>query len=286
MDYLNADFPVDLNGLSEAQLRREVELRRSVHMLRTNAANCVRGLVTFEPVEMLLPETIGLYFNEMMNAAKSRPRELARVLLLEQAIISKHLISHLAVEAIESGSTEVTSAYATSIARLQAEFRRNVKSLAEMPVIESRQEVGSELLTEADMLAKVVELSAETSPGTGLSEDQENVASSELSSKQPSGRTERTAETQEPSPGRSRPAEPTTTPRNHGYGPPTASGVSLTEPAVAQGHRPVHASRKVTGRPKRTSRQDRVEAGDQAIALIREAAARKYAEVADRFAQS
>lgn len=284
LDYLNADFPVDVDSLSEAQLRHEIELRRSVHMLRTNAANCLRGLITFEPVEMLLPETIGQYFNDMLHAATTHPQELARQLLLEQSIIAKHLISHLAVEAAQSGSVEVTSAYTASIARLQAELRRNVKALNELPGIKERQAEKAERLTEAQLLAAV---GSSTHPITDPepSEHAKNDLRSEQGSNDRKVATS-ASENAEPSQDRSGQTQPYSSQGTVGIRPSKAQRGSFTEPAVAQGHRPADAGRKGQGSPERPTRQDNVEAEDPAIALIREAAARRYAEVADQFARS
>ncbi len=279
MDYLNVHMPEGLEALGEDELRREMEFRRSVHMLRANAANAMRGLVTFEPAQVLQPKTIPTYFNEMLEEACTNPVELARRVLLEQVLIGKHLVSHLALEAAQCTTVEASAAYSAAVAKLQGELRRNVKCLAEVPAAESLSEKGRSILVESEMIERYGEKPSRPKEEPTQPETQENARDSEQGSKQAGRQYLAAAESPQSAPGRSGPTQPYASQGSYRGGAHEAPGLGFTAQAMDKIFGPANAPRQAPGRKKRPSRKNDVKTENRPRSETPEETARRHAEI-------
>lgn len=272
-------MPDGLEALGEDELRREMEFRRSVHMLRANAANAMRGLVTFEPAQVLQPQTIPTYFNEMLEEASTNPMELARRVLLEQVLIGKHLVSHLALEAAQSTTVEASAAFSAAVAKLQGELRRNVKCLAEVPAAESLPEKARNILEEFEMFERYGEKPSRPKEEASPPETQENARGSEQGSKQAGRQFASSSESPESSPGRSGPTQPYASQGHYRGGPQEAPGLSFAAQAMDKIFGPQNDRGQAPGRKKRASRKIDLDKENRPRSETPEETARRHAAI-------
>ena len=283
MDYVNVHMPDGISDLSEEELRHEIDLRRGVHMLRSNAANALRGLITFEPQKQLQPLTIPTYFNEMRDEACRNPVELARLILLEQVLIGKHLVSCMAFEAGQSDTYEACSAYSTAVAKLQAELRRNVKCLAEIPPVEAIPEQDRNFLVESEMLDQFGEKQPGTKEVENSVESQKNARVTEQGSKLAGQKSPAATESTQSSPGRSRPTQPYASQGPFRGGPQEASGISFAAQAMDEIFGPQNGRGQTPGSKKRPSRKKDVKTENRPRAETPEETARRHAAITQLF---
>ncbi|MBI1325716.1 hypothetical protein GC170_21335 [bacterium] len=250
-------------GISAEQLHNAIERRRGVHELKTEAATCLRGMTAYEAPGSIPLRSYYEYLGEELAAAR-RSHEFVRRTLLEQVLLSKHAIADLHLRLSMANSVEATDAYSTALARLQSGLLRSLQSLAELPLDPDYVEPEGNFQTERQFIEQhLVTPGSAIEPETKKDEENNGDGDTRVASNA-TGRPEPAVETEEPSPGRSRTAEPSTSPWSHRFGPPEAPGGGFAGPAMGMLHRPEDAAGQSPGREKWVSRQDRVPAGTTA----------------------
>ena len=275
MDYRTIDAEGLPEGLPEAVFRKELSIRRDAHNLKVSAAFCLRSQ-TQERMPELQPESFFEHLTQM-QAESADPQAFARRILVEQTALAKLSVEDLMTRSAMSDDPDVKNECLATAARLMAQLRKNLEFLAQFPTSTSPEKGPSrspDKVTDQEVLEHY-------GYGKSLSdpEPEENHVS-ELGSKDAATEAE---ESQEGCSGKNQPYEAARTQRSR---PRALAGYGSGQSAVAQGYGATDSGRKSSVGQKRPAREDPVEAGDQTIALIREAAARKYAEIADQFAQS
>jgi len=281
MNYRVASVGVVPANVSELELRYLLALRAGVHGLKSEAARCLQAMSSVRLENPLPQRCYEDYLTEELVQARRSP-EFIRRALLEQILLSKCAISSLMVRLEHADSSEAANAYSAGIARLQAEHRRNLKCLGELPFDENYVEPTKNVCSGDELVGQLLQPLDSDRSDIDFTGNENNDVDTEKGSNSTTRTDGREAE--EPATGRCGQTQPDSAPRPHRYRPTEAQGGDYAAQAVAQDQRPENASGQSPGRKKRLPRQGHVREVAQTGAPVRGGSRREHAGVEETHA--